>query len=173
MDVHPRLLMGGQTQIELEFGDGSYVFALKLPQILELQRSCGHTDARGVAHPSGIFAIYGRVLKGRYVVQGSDVAFGVPHECEALLNDILETIRLGLVGGGEGLVSGQEVKVNALRARQLIETYCFPAAPLTDAWDIAAAILSAAIEGYEPQKKSPSATASQAKRQKASTKERS
>jgi hypothetical protein len=137
--------MPGQTEIDLEFADGTYSFALKLPQILELQRVCG----------AGIFAIYGRVLKGRYLLNGQ--SFGAPHECEAFADDVYATIRLGLIGGGGGLVNGQTVEVNALRAKQLVETYAHTA-PLAEPWAIAAAILSAKIEGYEPQKKSPVTT---------------
>lgn len=126
-----------RTDIELEFADGSYLFALKLPQIVELQRVCG----------AGIFAIYGRVLKGRYVFKGEE--FGAPHEGEAFLHDIYETIRLALIGGGRGRVNGEEVTVSPGRAKELLETYIHPQ-PLKDAWGVAAAILSAKIEGYEP-----------------------
>ncbi len=137
--------MPGRAELDLHFADGEYLFALKLPQILELQRLCG----------AGIFAIYGRVLKGRYVLQDSEISFGMPHECEAYALDVYETIRLGLIGGARGLVNEQEVEVSALRAKQLVEAYAHPPNPLKEAWDVAAAILSATIEGYEGQKKSP------------------
>lgn len=143
------------ASIELEFGDGTYLFALKIPQILELQRVCGWADAKGNKRETGIFTIYGRVLKGRYVLQETDLTFGMPHECEAHLSDVIETIRLGLIGGGRGMVNKQEVSVSQLRARELVDTYCFPAVPLKESWDIAAAILTAVVEGYEAQKKSP------------------
>lgn len=126
------------TSLELKFGDGDYVFALPIPQLRELQRLCG----------AGIFAIYGRVLKGRFVIGEQVVADTA--DAQAFLDDILETIRLGLIGGAGGLVAGEEVKVSALRARQLVETYCYPAAPLRESWSVAAAILAACIEGYEP-----------------------
>jgi hypothetical protein len=116
------------TEIELKFADGDYLFALKLPQLAELQTKTG----------IGVFALYGRVLRGRYVIDG-----------EAFDTDLFETIRLGLIGGGRGLVNGQEVKVDALRARQLVENYCHTA-PLREAWSVAAAILTAKIEGYDP-----------------------
>jgi hypothetical protein len=128
------------TSIELHFADGEYLFALPLPQVLELQRVCG----------AGIFVIYGRVLKGRYMLEGLE--FGAPQECEAFILDVYETIRQGLIGGGKGLVNGIEVEVSPLRARQLIEAYVHPQ-PLKDAWAIAASILSAKIEGYTPKKK--------------------
>lgn len=149
------------AEIDLKFADGDYLFSLRLPQILELQRACG----------AGIFTIYGRVLKGRYVLDGG-LAFGIPHECEAFISDIYETVRQALIGGGKGVVNGEDVTVNPVRATQLVETYChLPAQPLKDTWDLAAAILSVTIEGYEGQKKSPEPVAD--KPPKGSTKRKS
>jgi hypothetical protein len=125
------------TDIELKFADGDYLFALKLPQLAELQQKAG----------VGIFALYGRVLRGRYVLDGEVV--GIAHEGTSYDTDLYETIRLGLIGGGRGIVDGQEVQVSALRARELVERYCH-SAPLRESWGIAAAILSAKIEGFDP-----------------------
>lgn len=125
------------TEIELKFADGDYLFALKIPQLAELQQKCG----------AGIFTIYGRVLRGRYVIDGEII--GLPHEGEAYATDLYETIRLGLIGGGRGIVDGKEVEVSALRARDLVERYVYPT-PLREAWSIAAAVLTAKIEGYDP-----------------------
>lgn len=129
--------MTPQTAVELTFGDGDYLFDLKLPQLAELQ------EKRGV----GIFRLYGRVLQGRYLFDGE--VLGVPAEGEAYAEDIFEVIRLGLIGGGRGLVDGAEVTVSALKARTLVERYCH-AAPLRDPWSVAAAVLAARIEGYTP-----------------------
>jgi hypothetical protein len=125
------------TALELEFADGAYLFDLKLPQLRELQalRECS------------IFRLYGRVLRGRYVLEGQIVA--LPHEGDAYSDDIFETIRLGLIGGGKGIVNGAEVEVSALTAKRLVETYCH-AAPMRESWAIAAAVLAARIEGYDP-----------------------
>lgn len=135
------------TSIELKFADGDYLFALPLPQLRELQVKCGNV---------GVFKVYGRLLKGRFLLADQPVA--VPEEGEAFVDDILETVRLGLIGGGKGLVGGEEVTVNAMRARQLVEAYCFPAAPLRESWSVAAAILAACVEGFSPpeaKKKAP------------------
>lgn len=128
------------TALTLHFGDGEYLFDLKLPQLAELQ------EKRGV----GVFALYGRVLQGRYLFD--DGSLGVAAEGAAFAEDLFETIRLGLIGGGEGEVSGSAVKVTALVAKNLVERYCH-AAPLRDSWATAAAILGARIEGYTPPKK--------------------
>lgn len=131
-----------QTEIEQEFGDGVYLFALRLPEIKELQRLC---DA-------GLFTIYGRVLAGRNKLidpAGNEIVVTAAHQGAAFVEDVYETVRLGLIGGGRGLVNGQEVKVDALRARQLMETYVY-GKPVKPTWDLAAATLYALIEGYDP-----------------------
>lgn len=153
--------MTPQTALELHFGDGEYLFDLKLPQLAELQEKCG----------SSIFAIYRRVMQGRYVYEGEVVAFA--NEGDAFDRDLFETIRLGLIGGGKGLVDGQEVRVSALTAKALVERYCYPA-PLRDSWAVAAAILSARIEGYVPPKKAePAEAPASSKRTRKSTLARS
>lgn len=128
------------TALTLHYGDGEYLFDLKLPQLAELQEKRG----------AGVFRIYGRVLAGRYLLDGETL--GVPAEGEAFAEDLFETIRLGLIGGGEGMVDGQAVAVSALTAKLLVERYSHNA-PLREAWATAAAILGARIEGYIPPKK--------------------
>jgi hypothetical protein len=125
-----------QTHIDLEFADGEYRFALGLEQINELQNACG----------DGIGAIYARVLQGRVA---SDVTVGHPGYAAYKLSDLVETVRQGLIGGGQGLVNEQPVKVEAMRANQLVANYLH-ALPLSKQWDLAAAILYAKVEGYEP-----------------------
>lgn len=130
------------TALELKFGDGDYLFDLKLPQLAELQR----------LRDCGIFKIYGRVLRGRYFLAGEPLA--VAEDGEAFVEDIYETIRLGLIGGGKGLVNGKEIEVSALRAKQLVEAYAHPA-PLRESWAVAAAVLGARVEGYTAPKDEP------------------
>jgi hypothetical protein len=128
------------TALTLHYGDGEYLFDLKLPQLAELQEKRG----------AGVFKIYGRVLAGRYLLNGETI--GLPAEGEAFAEDLFETIRLGLIGGGEGLVDGQKVSVSALTAKMLVERYSYNA-PLRESWAAAAAILGARVEGYMPPKK--------------------
>lgn len=129
------------TALELLFADGEYLFDLKLPQMAELQEKRGP-----------IFAVYGRVLKGRFLV--GDVTYADTTAGESNAEDLFETIRLGLIGGGRGLVDGKEVVVTPLTAKTLVERYCHTR-PLKESWSIAAAVLSARIEGYEPKKEEP------------------
>lgn len=146
------------TSLELDFADGAYEFDLKLPQLAELQEKRG-----------SVFKVYSRVLRGRYILEGETI--GIATEGEAFAEDLWETIRLGLIGGGRGIVDGHEVPVSALKAKTLVERYCH-AAPLRDSWAVAAAILGARIEGYIPPKKAEPAPAP-ATRKRRSTSRRS
>lgn len=131
------------TALELPFADGVYLFDLKLPQMAELQEKRGP-----------IFEVYGRVLQGRYIISGRSVSSTI--EGKAFAEDLFETVRLGLIGGGRGVVGEQEIEVSALSAKTLVERYCHPA-PLKETWAVAAAVLGARIEGFEPPKKAPPA----------------
>lgn len=124
--------------------DGKYRLALPIPQVQELQHKCGYADNDGIHHPRGIFAIYGAVARGRYELEGRSVGFAV--EGVATLAECRETIRLALIGGGAALVDGERVKVDAARAKQLVENYLVPA-PVERSWDIAYLILHTIIHG--------------------------
>lgn len=152
------------TSLELAFADGEYSFALHLPQLAELQEK----------RQTGLFKLYARVMAGRFLTDSGE-GVGHPQLGEAFAEDIYETVRLALIGGGKGLVDGKEIEVSALTAKRLVETYVHPA-PLMESWGIAAAILGAKIVGYAPQKKSPPpaetvAPSQPRKRRKASTSE--
>lgn len=130
-----------RTAIELAWGDGTYLFRLPLPLLIELQNKTG----------LGVGELYAKLLRGRYLIpqkDGSAVPVGDPSQGAFAVLDVLEPIRLGLIGGNKGLVNGQDVQVSAIRASELMEAYAYPAAPLKDAWDTAVAILSVAVEGW-------------------------
>jgi hypothetical protein len=127
-----------QTHIDLKFADGEYRFALGLAQLHELQTKC----------KTGVGALYARVLAGRVPGQ---VEIGHPLYGQYHIDDLVETIRQGLIGGGEGRVDGEPVPVSAMRANDLVERYVLAdGVPLADVWTFAAAVLAAKIEGYEP-----------------------
>jgi hypothetical protein len=132
--------------IDLDFADGSYTFKLPLKQIHELETKC--REASGV--PSGIGAIFARVLKGCVPVNGEVML--VPGSAEFYVSDVVETLRQGLIGGGAGVVSGEDVKVTPALANRLIDTYVLER-PLSDSWSAAASVLGACIIGYDPPKK--------------------
>lgn len=132
--------------IALEFADGEYLFRLPVAQIVELQEKCG----------AGVAAVFSRLMMGRYRGPGGDILFN-PLEAIFKLEDIRDTIRLGLIGGGEGTVDGQPVKVDPIKAKRLVQDYV-DSRPLLETWRIASAVLAAFVVGYTPpdtQKKSP------------------
>lgn len=132
------------THIDLEWADGTYRFRLPLPQINELQRKTG----------KGIGALFRDVLKGRYSLPDDGGSFGNPIEAEFHSTDIIETIRQGLIGGRKAWLDGEEKTLDDRAVAALMVTYVYPARPLIDGWEVAAAILMACVEGYEePDKK--------------------
>jgi hypothetical protein len=130
------------TSIDLLFGDGSYTFALPLPQINELQRKCD----------IGIGGLFGRVTKGCFVDPGSGDVFIDAKAGEFYALDIIETIRHGLIGGGKGIVNEEEVLVTPQIANRLVDTYVL-GNPIKPNWERSVSILGACILGYDPPKK--------------------
>jgi hypothetical protein len=141
------------TAIDLAFADGVYTFDLGLAQINEIQAKCG----------AGIGAVYARVCKGRYLAAG--LAIGNPMEAEYRIEDLIAVLKQGLIGGAKGIVDGQDVAVTAHRANELIENYVLASGkPLKDAWTLAAAVLMARIEGYDPPKDAPKPRSDESKK---------
>jgi hypothetical protein len=128
------------NRIEMAFADGVYEFALPLPRIDELQRKTG----------VGIGGLFARVLKGCIEIKGSVIQ--LPQNAEFYALDIIETIRQGLIGGGRGMVDGNEIEVTPALAHRLIENYVLTE-PLNKSWSLAGAILGACVMGYTPPKK--------------------
>lgn len=131
------------TALELLFADGEYLFDLKLPQLAELQEKRGP-----------VFEVYGRITQGCYVDPGTGQTYADTTKAGAYAEDLFETIRLGLIGGGRGMVDGREIDVTPLTAKALVERYCHPR-PLKESWAVARAVVLAKIEGYEPKKEEP------------------
>jgi hypothetical protein len=101
--------MNRHAAIEQDFGDGTYTFRLGLGEIEELERKCD----------LGIFRIVGRLA---------------PQAREAKLVEIMETLRLGLIGGGT-----MPVEALALVKRYVEER------PLDENRDVAYAVGLAAL----------------------------
>lgn len=136
------------TSIDLPFADGIYTFRLGLAQIAELQAKCG----------IGIGGLYARLLRGRYVVD--TVSLGLTTEAEFHLDDVIEPIRQGLIGGRRGEVDGAAIEVTSIVASRLVANYLCGkdgtlCVPLREAWNLSVAVLSALIEGYTPKKAAP------------------
>ncbi len=103
------------TSIDLPFADGIYTFRLGLAQIAELQAKCG----------IGIGGLYARLLRGRYVVD--TVSLGLTTEAEFHLDDVIEPIRQGLIGGRRGEVDGAAIEVTSIVASRLVAVLVVPA----------------------------------------------
>ena len=133
------------TGIDLKFADGEYHFALMLPQVFELERNCGGINADGVRIGKSIFQIYDELSGGLGL--GADEFIPVfMGGGKANAKDIIETVRLGLIGGG----------MSPIDAKQLVNDYCFPVRPMTECLGVAWVILRAAIEGVEVKKRQQS-----------------
>lgn len=156
MDLDQGCVTSLPTDITIDFADGAYKFALLLPQQIELEDKCGATDALGVRRRKGIIEIYADIVAGLLVVDGELVAN--PMAGRASAYECREVVRLALIGGNYGLVDGSDIQVSPARALQLIERY-IDARPLVERWTLAAAILRAAVEGFDPPKKAEPAKA--------------
>src|SRR3990172_5853960 len=127
-------------KIDLLFADGAYSMRLGLAQINEIEKKCGFLGA-----------VYARLLQGIVPLENGTLA-GLNTDAAWGINDIVEPIRQGLIGGGRGVVDGADVKVTPHRANQLIENYVL-AKPLGQSWTLAVSILTQAVVGFDPPKK--------------------
>lgn len=132
------------TAVTLAFGDGDYRFWLGLPQVVELERKCGDKS---------IFAMYDAMGGGLAIDGTAPIYLGGG---SAMVAEIRETIRLGLIGGNSGMVDGAAIEVGPQKARDLVESYVFPNRPLVEGLHVAWSILHAAIVGISL-KKAPGA----------------
>ncbi|WP_420139819.1 gene transfer agent family protein [Sphingomonas sp.] len=133
-----------QTWAAFPFANGTYKFALGLEQIKEIERAAG----------AGLGAIYARTSKGRYGFADGEI---FPDLAEYRFPELVEVIRQALIGGGEGMVDGEDVKVSAVRANDLVQAYLIGISDqrmaMTQIWALAYAILHALVHGYSPPKK--------------------
>lgn len=102
--------MSSSASIDFKWADGHYRFRLPIGQLRELQEKCG----------AGPRVVFERLRNGMWMV-----------------DDIRETIRLGLIGGGD---------VTPIAARALVERYV-DERPLSENVMAATSILLAAIVG--------------------------
>lgn len=128
------------TGCTLPFGDGEYHFWLGLEQAIELERLAETPVAELEVQlrmatritPEGAFEYIG----------------GGPGA-----NIVRHIIRLGLIGGNNGIVDGDEAEVGPARAKALIAAYVWPARPMAEAIAVAATIVFAAVWGIDLKKK--------------------
>ena len=132
-----------ETALTTDFADGTYRFWLPLPQAFELQRSA---DVSIIEFEQALRDGVGQDADGKFAFLGGGAVS---------VKAILEVVRLGLIGGGFGMVQGEEIEVGPLRAKELLETYVYPARPLSEAAALAYHIAYAAVFGVKLKKKAP------------------
>jgi hypothetical protein len=100
-----------KAKLECEWADGDYTFSLPIGKLLELQEKTG----------AGPHWVCSRLQTGAWFA-----------------NDVIETIRLGLIGGG----------LDADKAKKLVRRYVEPpSSPLMASVPLAIAILDATLKG--------------------------
>lgn len=136
----------------VSFGDGAYTLALPLKWIVECERACGVRDNEGVLRPKSIYAIHAELEAGLGITTDETPAYlggGQAHP-----SDIREVLRCALIGGGCGIVNGEEIKVGPNKAVQLVDTYLpNPVAGWVEGQHLAWAVLNATIRGPQLKKK--------------------
>lgn len=128
------------------FGNSKYRMALGPDQLFELETGMSRTGgiiAGGMPRhfgvkPMPIFELFANIMSGR--VESDDGSIGNPFRSGASEANICNVVRLGLIGGGE---------CTAREARDLIDQFGPPHRPLMELWDIAAAVLYAALVGID------------------------
>lgn len=110
--------MARKTSIELDWADGTYLFHLDIPRLKELQEKC---DA-------GPPEVLKRLVEGR-----------------ARVEDVQETVRLGLIGGG----------LPAPQAAKLVRRYAGDETPLAEVIAVAILVLGAAVLGNAGEEVTP------------------
>lgn len=147
-----------ETRIRLAFADGEYEFYHGLSQINEIEAKCG----------AGYGEVGARIFAGRYILTDDGGTIGHPEDAKWRIADLVSVIRQGLIGGGRCYVDGVEASVSDYRANELIENYVIKR-PKQEAWNLAAAIMSANLIGYTPPGEESPAKAKKPRRGKASS----
>lgn len=138
------------TAVDIPFGGGTYRFWLPVSKIVELERVCGQRDSAGLLHAKSITTIYDEVASGLGLDDSGEVAW--LGGGRSLLRDVHHVIRLALMGGGQGSLHGEDVKVSDVRAGELVEAYCYPNVPFEQDCLIAGKILHAVHHGVNLKK---------------------
>ena len=127
--------MAALAEIELEFGDGLFMFRLPALYIDRLQKERGYDvtwpDGATGKKPKPFGQIFREHMTGDYDVL-----------------DSLAVVKLGLTAGGGGVVAGATVKLDPTKARIMSEDVA-KSWPVEQIYLFAATILRACTYGYE------------------------
>lgn len=142
----------------IAFGDGRYTLALPLKWLVEIETKCGQRDQSGILHPKSIYTIHAELEAGLGLT-GDDTPEYLGGGA-ARPSDIREVLRCALIGGGVGMVAGEEIKVGPHKAVELVDTYLpNPVTGWVEGQHLAWAVLDATIRGPRLKKKASEADA--------------
>jgi hypothetical protein len=134
------------TDLTLDFAGGKFRFHLNDQQMHLLER--GLSGQMGLPEPPLLIGpAYARLLQGRFIRDGEEIAS--PAHAEFSATQISQIIRAGLVGGGGGDVGDKHISWDEYDVDSYIRRYISPM-PLVERWDMALAIMGAAVEGIVP-----------------------
>lgn len=97
-------------------------------------------------NPRSILALFYDLGESLGDAMGQNVLIGAT---AARLSECQIVIRNALIGGNDGKVDGEAKAVPETEARELVDTYCYPARPAMHDLALAWQILRAAIYGVE------------------------
>jgi hypothetical protein len=141
------------TFIERNFGPGLFRFGFQMPQIFELERGPQAYRHEGI-YPRAIGTMYEQLCQA-VGLQGEDKTPVWIAGAPILVQDVREIIRLAIIGGNCCTIDGQESEVGPTRARELVDTYVYPARPLEEGVMLAWDILRAAHKAIDVKKNDP------------------
>jgi hypothetical protein len=129
------------TALVLKFGNGDYRFWLPMRELCQLEKECDKS----------VIQMHDEMGQSLGLLPGSEE----PHFIgggQTRFHEIRATIRFALLGGNEGKVNGEDVKVSPITAREIVETYV-DGRPIAETLPVAWSILEAAVRGVSLKKK--------------------
>ncbi len=134
------------TDITLPFARGAFQFHLNDQQMWNLERGLG--GPQGLRQPPMFIGVaYARLLRGRFIRDGEEIASPAHAEFSAI--ELSQIIRAGLLGGKGGEIDGEHISWDEYDVDSFMTTYVSPM-PLVERWELALAIMGAAVEGVTP-----------------------
>ncbi|MCK8457033.1 hypothetical protein [Sphingomonas faeni] len=134
------------TDLTLDFAGGKFRFHLNDQQMWNLERGLGGPQSLPQP-PLLIGPAYARLLRGRFIRDGEEIASPAHAEFSAV--ELSQIIRAGLIGGGGGDVGDEHISWDEYDVDSYMRCYVSPM-PLVERWELALAIMGAAVEGITP-----------------------
>jgi len=142
-----------RTTVTLPFAGGDFRFHLSDEGMYALETGGpdpgthpAHRNIRRVdaAPPMRLGEAFGRLLRGRFTVEGRDV--GLPGAADFSVVELNAIIRMALLGGGGGSRDGEVIELGSHNVGAFMRDYVHPMT-LMERWDFCLAVLGARFEG--------------------------